>query len=183
MNYKFKSQKSKTFATFLAVLVLAGFVPLYYAEAYSIGVAVDPSELSINISGNAEATAILRVKNPSREVAIFEVYPENFEDSVVPIPGRFTLESSEERTVTIKVLPKQTGAFATNIAIVARPLSDPIIGVGSGIKIPLRVLIGESPKNNLFAMAATTAIPAIGIAVIAAVLGAGAAIFFRKKRV
>lgn len=153
-----------------------------FTHAYSIGIAVEPSELAISVRENSETTAEFRVKNPSREVAIFEVYPENFENSVVPIPGRFTLESSEERKVTIKILKGQTGAFVTNIAIVARPISDPIIGVGSGIKIPLRVSIKETPKNGLLAMASETALPAIGIAIAAALLGSAVTIFLNRRK-
>ncbi len=134
--------KISKYGTFL----LIAFAFTYKAQA--IGLSITPASLSITTQENEPASAAMQVANPSREVAMFEVYPEDFDGLIVPIPSRFTLQSGESRTVFIKVIPKQEGLYSTNLSLVARPLIDPILGIGSGVKLPIRVEITKSTSRN-----------------------------------
>ncbi len=117
--------------TAASFLVILGFQT---SRANAIGISVRPSELRIQAQTGETASARIKVKNPSEEVALFEVYPEEFENKISASPAKFTLESGEEKDVVIKFKPSEDGIFSTSLAVVARPLDNPG-GIGSGAKI------------------------------------------------
>ena len=47
--------------------------------------------------------ARMRVANPSKDVALFDVYPDDLENIVSVSPSSFTLESNAEKEVLVKV--------------------------------------------------------------------------------
>ncbi|MCR4328255.1 MAG: hypothetical protein NUV53_01930 [Patescibacteria group bacterium] len=114
-------------------------IPFTFVRA--IGITALPSEITITVSRGENTTAHLTVQNPSREVAIFEVYPDDLDTMIIPIPSRFTLESAETRVIEIKLIPKQEGVFTTNLSVLARPITDPLLGIGSGLKIPINITV------------------------------------------
>ena len=146
---------------FLTLTVLAGLL-LAISHAYAIGITALPSELNVKTPRGTEAVARLTIQNPSREVAVFEVYPDDLDAMIMPIPSRFTLESAESRTIEIKFTPKQEGIYTTNLSILARPLTDPLLGIGSGVKIPITFTV-TAPQKLLLASVISLSSP-LGIA-------------------
>lgn len=119
---------------FFALAVL--FFPF---SSYGLGLSVSPPELRILTSPRRAAVAKLLVKNPSDGAAVFEAYPDEFEDFVKTIPANFILESGQEREVTVRAAPPDAGQFQTSVSIVARSVLDDSFSAGSGLKIPLRI--------------------------------------------
>ncbi|MBI2623145.1 MAG: hypothetical protein HYW65_01035 [Candidatus Liptonbacteria bacterium] len=154
---------------FLTLIAFAGLFILT-SQAHAIGITVLPSELNVKTPRGTEAVARLTIQNPSREVAVFEVYPDDLDSLITPIPSRFTLESAESRTIEIKFAAKREGVYTTNLSVLARPLTDPLLGIGSGVKIPI-IFTVTAPQTfalaSLISLNSPWGLATIGIALAA----------------
>ncbi len=102
----------------------------------ALGLSVSPPTISVKTVAGEEGVARFTVTNPSNEVAIYEAYPEEFEESISLIPSRFTLESGEKREVLLRARRREMGIIRTAIAIEAQPLGLPSLGIGGGVRLP-----------------------------------------------
>lgn len=127
-------------AVSLFLIAVAG-MPI---AAVAIGVSVTPVSLSLTAPAGKESSARFVVRNPSREVGLFEVYPEEFEESLTLIPSRFVLEAMEKREVMLRARFRETGRFHTSVAVEATPLGSPALFVGGGVRLPLSVAVEPS---------------------------------------
>lgn len=118
-------------------------------SAWAAALKVRPAELNIEIPYGNLAREELMIENPGNNVALFEVYPDNFSDWIKVKPESFTLEQGEKQKVILEVENKEAGVFSTMISVVAKPLSGRKFQANSGIKIPLQVRISEA-KTNVF---------------------------------
>ncbi|HEY4525919.1 MAG TPA: hypothetical protein VJL32_02370 [Candidatus Paceibacterota bacterium] len=159
-----------TFTALLALPVL---------NVYAIGISVRPSELHVQANTGRESGARIRVKNPSGEVALFEVYPEEFEGMITASPAKFTLESGEEKDVLIKFKFNQEGIFHTHLAVVARPLDNPE-GVGGGAKIALQIESRPRKMNLALISEVLSNIKSVTLAVFLAGIATLALVFKRR---
>lgn len=134
--------KHKITRTFLIFLV---FYFMNSAVMSAAGISVSPAELSIS-NANSQSVAKLNVKNPSREVLLFEVYPDALESLISITPSSFILESGADRNVFINA--KKSGdreeKHETFISVVAKPLNSSVVQTGSGVKIPLLITMAQS---------------------------------------
>ena len=152
---------------------------LFASNAYAIGISVKPSELKIQAQIGMQSSVRIKVKNPSQEVALFEVYPEEFENQISASPAKFTLESGEEKDALIKFKSGEEGVFRTYLAVVSRPLDDPE-GIGSGAKVALQI---ENKPRALGLALISDIISAEGVAIIATILaGLGILMLILRKR-
>lgn len=133
----------------LVAIILATFYILHstFSVAQAVGVSVKPSELSVKAAVNEEMSVRLRIKNPSNEVALFQVYPEEFDAMITSIPAKMTLQAAEERDVVIRIKSQKEGLFDTKLAVVARPLDDPTFGIASGVKVPLHITVTKDTSG------------------------------------
>ena len=129
---------------------------LFTKGAGAIGLEVSPPSLQATVSAGEDGNATLSVKNPSGEVTIIRVYPDDLEDFIKINPESFVLESGESRNVDLKLNFAQAGQFKTAISVVARPLSSEAFGAGSGLKIPLTIVVNNT-NSALMASIANTA--------------------------
>jgi len=120
----------------LVFLSVAGFV-------FAIGLKVKPNELNMQGTMGSVVRREIVVENPDNNVALFEVYPDNFSDWILVKPASFTLESGKSQKVILEVKAKETGVFFTDISVVAKPLADSRLAVNSGVKIPCHITISE----------------------------------------
>lgn len=127
---------------------------------WAIGVSVSPATLSLRASAGKETVARFAVSNPSREVGLFEAYPEEFEESITLIPSRFVLEAGEKRDVLVRTRRREVGALRTAIAVEAQSLGAPAAGIGGGVRIPLsfEVTAGGRFLSAVFASGAGRAL-------------------------
>ena len=128
--------------------------PIFSAQA--VGLSVFPKELKVSVEAGETAVQKLNVKNPSGEVAIFEVYPDDLEKFIKLSPTSFILEFGENREVAVKITPKEEGLFKTNISVVASPMAKSSFNTGSGVKIPLEITVA---KNTSWLLAAISNLP------------------------
>ena len=134
------------------ILILGGFfLPL---AAAAVGVAVNPARLEVFGRSGQERVETILVSNPARDVAIFEIYPDEFEAMIRIAPASFVLESGDQKKVTIKIAGTAAGRFETLVSVIARPLSESAFNAASGIKIPLSIEVAPTEKS--LALALTT---------------------------
>ena len=104
--------------------------------AFAIGISATPATLAMKTAVGKEGIARFVVSNPSKEVGLFEAYPEEFEESITLIPQTFVLEAGERREVIVRGKRRETGIIRTAIAIEARALGLSSLGVGGGVRLP-----------------------------------------------
>lgn len=110
------------------------------------GVEASPSKLQLQTFSNTKAVTELTVRNPSADVQLFEIYADDFSDSIKIHPTSFVLEAGNSKSIAISYDAKRgkNTILKTNISVVARPLSESRFQFNSGIKIPITILINSS---------------------------------------
>lgn len=156
----------------LTIIILATAI-LAVATVQAVGVSVTPKELKVSGNMGETVNAKLTVKNPSTEVSLFEIYPDELEKMIKPSPSSFILESGESREVTIQVTPNESGIFRTNISVLATPVAKASFNAGSGIKIPIEITT-EINNSSFMALISDLISPRIlGIMLLTLVLVLG----------
>ena len=130
-----------------AIILVSLF--LIAANAEAVGLSVSPPELKASGTFFSPAPAKFTVRNSSDEVAIFEVYPDDFEDSIKISPKSFILEAGGKREVEASADFKKLGKYKTDISIVAKPVANSAFKAAGGLKIPLIVEINEGKISQL----------------------------------
>ena len=132
----------------ISVILLLSFAAYVSAS----GVKVSPSKLEISAKTSAPVTAKITVINPTDDIHVFKVYPDDFLDIIKISPASFTLEAGEKKeiTVTIKSSGEQkiSEALNTNISVIAKPLAETKFQTNAGVKIPLSILISASDNSE-----------------------------------
>lgn len=120
-------------------LILLLFFPT--AVTLAAGISVSPEELDFKLLDNQPQNKAITVANPTADVQIFEVYPDDFTANIKTNPQSFTLESGAARKVTITVNPENlaNAILNTNLSIVSNPLTQSRLAVKTGVKIPLTI--------------------------------------------
>lgn len=132
---------------FAAVILISLFVVVANAEA--VGLSVSPPELKASGSFFKPASAKFTVKNSSDDVALFEVYPDDFENAIKISPESFILESGEKKEVEAKADFNKLGKYRTDISVVAKPIADSSFKTAGGLKIPFSVEVSEENSSYL----------------------------------
>lgn len=147
-----------------SIFLLAILLLLFPCELLAIGISAAPATLSLRATADKEAVARFTVSNPSRDVGLFEAYPEEFEEFISLTPSRFVLEAGERREVVVRARRREEGIIRTVIAVETEPLGEPSQGIGGGVRLPF--LLEVSPKGNQLA-----AISARGFALLPLAIG------------
>lgn len=152
-------------------LLLSVFCFAFSAQA--VGLLVSPKEIKISSSVGETAVQKLKVKNPSGEVSVFEVYPDDLEAIIKIAPASFILESNQEKEVDVRATPREEGILKTNISVVATPVANSSFNTGSGVKIPLEISTGKGKSWSVamvknFSLSTIMAIAAALLFLIAA---------------
>lgn len=136
----------KKFILFL--LISATLLAGSFVDAISLK--VSPAEINITAVKGEPSQTILTVENPANNVAIYEVYADDFSDWITISPASFILESKAKKEVIIQFESNEQGVFATDISVVAKPMTDSKITTNSGIKIPLQANVSVVQTVKLF---------------------------------
>ena len=67
------------------------------------GLSVSPGALEFKIAAGEKASQTLVVANPTADVLVFEVYPDEYEELINVTPQSFTLESGARKEVLVTV--------------------------------------------------------------------------------
>lgn len=132
----------------LFLLVITALITGSFANAISLK--VSPAEISITVVKGELSQTQLTVENPANDVAIYEVYADDFSDWVIINPSSFILESRAKKEVIVQFKPSEQGVFSTDISVVAKPMTDSRITTNSGVKIPLVINVSVNETVKLF---------------------------------
>lgn len=133
-----------------AATVLILLFPLISSAA---GIQVSPAKLDFTTAVGKTASQNIIVVNPTADVQVFEVYADDFSAAITADPESFTLESGSRKTVAITVdtskLDQKSGqSWATDLSVVGKPLADNKFSVGTGVKLPLTISIGNQVSSD-----------------------------------
>jgi len=132
--------------------------------AMAAGIQASPEKLMFNISNAKALTQEITVVNPTADVQLFEIYPDDFETLIKVFPASFMLEAGGSKKVQITVDPKQfSGSSAgTTLSVLGKSLAESKIQINAGIKIPIIIAVsGEKRRNWIFIV--TTIIIVVGL--------------------
>ena len=120
--------------------LLAFLIWLFPIQTLGSGIEVAPSKLNLNIL-EKDTSAILTISNPTADVQLFEVFPDDFESNIIIDPSSFLLESGAQKKVIVswKIQDNEEKILKTNISVVAKPLADSKFQFNSGVKIPITI--------------------------------------------
>ena len=123
----------------------AGIILIYPLLVVSAGLEVSPSRVEIEAEAGKQASAELRVVNPTADVQLFEVYADDFVSLISVRPSSFTLDADSAKDVIITIdTVGPSSIIQTNISIVAKPISQNKFQQNTGAKVPLTVNIDAS---------------------------------------
>lgn len=128
----------------LKITIFIIFFFIYsFKLSFASGILVSPEKLTINTNINSIKKQIITIANPTSDIQLFEIYPDEFSENIKLLPSSFTLEAGARKTVEATFFSnnKQKSGFVinTNISIITRPLTDNKLNVSAGIKIPTTV--------------------------------------------
>ena len=144
--------------------------------ALAAGIQVSQARLDFTVAANRQSSQTLTVINPTADVQLFEVYPDDFTEAIKTNPASFTLEAGAKKTVTIAInlqgLGSQTTGqiVSTNLSVVDKPLSgSQQFSVGTGVKIPISIIQTDQAGNweNKF-ISYRWILPALGLLLLVA---------------
>lgn len=135
----------------LTICILSTTIPLTVSAA---GIQVSPAKINVNLNTQSAATQLV-VFNPTTDVQLYEVYPDDFSSQITASPSSFTLQAGTRQEVTINITrpaDAKTGeVLATNISVLGKPLADNKFQLNTGVKIPLTVnvqTLAQTPMDN-----------------------------------
>ena len=129
----------------LAVLLCFCVFVFLVSQASAVGVGVKPKEINLNVRAGQQTETEILVVNVSREPAFYEVYPDALENKINVDPSNFRLEPDGSQIVVLKAKINTPGRFATNLSVVARPVANHGLPAGSGVKIPVTIVVSGLP--------------------------------------
>jgi hypothetical protein len=163
---------------FSAFFFFASFLPL---AVHAIGISVSPATLKVQTDIGKEGSARFTVSNPSKEVGLYSVYPEEFEKFITLIPRSFTLEAGESREVIVTGKWREGGIIRTVIAVEAERLGAPALPVGGGVRLPFSFEV-RTPKSNFAAVFSASRAPTSALLILTALLLLSAVSLYTLKR-
>ncbi len=133
---------------FVIVFILLPFL------AQASGIQVSPSKIDIITEINKPMSGELTVANPTADVQIFEIYPDEFPEIIKASPASFTLEAGAKKIVAVTVYPSAvenvSRVLRTDLSVVGKPLIETRLQTNTGVKIPITVVISHSAAMDEF---------------------------------
>lgn len=130
------------------IVITVLFILIFLVSAEASGVKVYPPKIEIAVKAGEMATKEITVANPTSDVQLFKVYPDDLPDIIKASPSSFTLEAGAYKLVTISITEnggqKSLGSLNTNISVVAKPLDATGFQTNAGVKIPFSVTVSAN---------------------------------------
>ena len=130
------------------ILVFILVFVLFPVLSQAAGIQVSPSKMDFTVEiGGEPVSKELVVVNPTADVQVFEVYPDEFSEIIKANPASFTLEAGARKIVIVKVDPVEiegsSRILRTNFSILGKPLVETRLQTNTGVKIPTSVTINN----------------------------------------
>ena len=137
----------KNFLILILVLILFPFL------SQAAGIQISPSKIDFILEvGGESVSKELVVVNPTADIQIFEVYPDEFSEIIKTNPASFTLEAGERKVVTVTARSSATENISqvlkTNLSVVSKPLVETRLQANTGVKIPLSIVMEDIIVKN-----------------------------------
>ena len=121
---------------------------LFPVLSQAAGIQVSPSKMNFTVEiGDSPVFKELVVVNPTADVQVFEVYPDEFSEIIKANPASFTLEAGARKIVIVKVDPADiegpSKILRTNFSVLGKPLIETRLQTNTGIKIPTSITINN----------------------------------------
>ncbi|MCK4799806.1 hypothetical protein KAS31_02415 [Candidatus Parcubacteria bacterium] len=135
---------------FLILILIFVLLP---ALSQAAGIQVSPSKIDLTLeTGSGSVSRELVVANPTADIQIFEVYPDEFSEIIKTNPASFTLEAGERKVVTVTARSSATENISqvlkTNLSVVSKPLVETRLQANTGVKIPLSIVMEDIIVKN-----------------------------------
>ena len=156
-------------------LLIACITALLPFPVLAAGLSVSPGSLDFKVVDKKTESQILVVSNPTADVLVFEVYPDEYEGLIEVKPRSFTLESGARKEVILSVDEEnfhRSQSISTSLSVVGSALAEGKSNVAAGAKIPVSVS-RQDPGNQ--------PINKTPLIIIAGILAAAAAYQIGKK--
>ena len=127
------------------ILISAGIVLASNASASALK--VTPSSLHFEAVSKKTEQKTITIENPGSDVALFEIYPDDFSDQISVNFTSFTLNPKEKKELSIYANFKDEGIYATFLSVVSKPLSQRKFETNAGVKIPLEIKVLKNKSN------------------------------------
>lgn len=131
----------------LCVFFLATLSPLL---THASGLQISPAKLDFTIYNNKTSQQDMVIVNPTAEVQIFDIYPDDFDKQIKVEPASFVLESGARKTVKVYVYPKNLSnsqKISTDLSITGKPLSENKFSIGAGAKVPITITLLQADNK------------------------------------
>lgn len=136
--------------TLLGCFTILAFSLLSTLPVEAAGLEISPAKIELTANLDKSAEAAITVANPTADVQIFEVYPDDFVDQFKISPSSFTLEAGGRKSVAVSFNPsKNNQKLSTTISVVARPLAESRFEANSGVKVPITITIEKTAMSPL----------------------------------
>ena len=130
------------------ILILILVFVLFPVLSQAAGIQVSPSKMDFTVEMGGEVVIKkLVIVNPTADVQVFEVYPDEFSEIIKANPASFTLEAGARKIVIVKVDPANiegpSKILRTNFSVLGKPLIETRLQTNTGVKIPTSVTINN----------------------------------------
>ena len=132
------------------LFLMIGFALMAGSFVNAVSLKVSPAEIRLTAVKGEPSQTQLTVENPANDVAIYEVYADDFSDYIIISPSSFILESQAKKEVVVQFESNEQGVFSTDISVVAKPMTNSRITTNSGVKIPLQINVSIDKTAKLF---------------------------------
>ena len=127
---------------FKIILTLASI--FLAANANASALKITPSSVYLDAVFGRTEQKILTIENPGSDVALFEIYSDDFSNWISVNPTSFILNPGEKKEALISVNFRKEGIYATALSVVSKPLSERGFKTNAGVKIPLEIRVSEN---------------------------------------
>ncbi len=149
------------------------------------GIQVSPSKMDFTVEiGDEVVVKEIVVVNPTADVQVFEVYPDEFSEIIKANPASFTLEAGARKTVMVEVDPADiegpSKIIQTNFSVLGKPLVKSRLQTNTGVKVPMSITI----NNKIIKIDSDNKISAelFYLLLIIVAFGSGLVTYFLKHR-
>ena len=150
-------------------------IPAIYlvVSTQAVSLSVSPKEINASVLVGQTTSYRMQVKNPSGEVSVFEVYPDDLQAIIKIYPSSFILESEETKDVIVQVTVREEGVLKTNISVVATPVASSSFNAVSGVKIPIEITSRSNGTSFMAKIGLPLSSRMMGIIILALILVTG----------
>lgn len=132
------------------LLTLLALGLLFPTIAFAAGIGISEEAVSVSFESGAEYSKQLSIHNTSQAPAIYQVYPDAYENLILIDATEFRLEAGEGRVIQLSFESFPPGQYQTDLSLVASDI-DALPGTPkTGVKLPVSIESLEPVTESRF---------------------------------